>query len=78
MKNITEFINIYSNCHKNSINKIIHIFAVTAIMFSIVGLIYSVHYSVAILFVSFSQIFIKSILCNGFLVKYILVFNLFN
>ena len=57
MSQISQLIENYSQCHKNPINKIIHLFAVPAIMFSIIGLLCAFNFFIAIFFILLTLIF---------------------
>jgi uncharacterized membrane protein YGL010W len=71
MQNISVLIEDYSKCHKNPINEVIHLFAVPAIMFSIVGIIYSINYFLAILFIFLSLGFYLNLSVKAFYVMVI-------
>ena len=56
MKNLDQLLENYSRCHKHPVNELIHLIAVPLIMFSILGLLFSVNTFLALV-ISFLCLF---------------------
>ena len=68
MNEISKLLDNYSQHHKHPVNELIHFLAIPLIMFSILGLLYCIHSTAAVVFILFSLIFYFKLSYKAFII----------